>query len=115
VGAGDRLRRHVPRRGRGREGRVPARRGRPRLARRARAARPLRHRRRRGERQRPLGRAGRARGRRVHLTASAVDWYAARAGGIAAYVLLTVVVSLGLGLAGKEPRRRWPKFAVEEV
>jgi sulfoxide reductase heme-binding subunit YedZ len=54
----------------------------------------------------------------VHLTSNPVDWYAARAAGIVAYVLLTVVVVLGLALAGRAPGRRWrrwPMFAVEDV
>ncbi len=53
----------------------------------------------------------------MHLTSSPVDWYAARAAGVAAYVLLTCVVALGIALAGRAPRRsrRWPMFAVEEV
>lgn len=54
----------------------------------------------------------------MHLTSNPVDWYAARAAGIAAYLLLTVVVALGLALAGRAPGRRWrrwPMFAVEDV
>jgi methionine sulfoxide reductase heme-binding subunit len=51
----------------------------------------------------------------VHLTASPVDWYAARAAGVVAYVLLTVVVSLGLTMASKRRLKRWPRFALEEV
>ena len=54
----------------------------------------------------------------MHLTSNPVDWYAARAAGIAAYVLLTMVVCLGLTLAAKAPGRRWPRwpaFAVEDV
>jgi sulfoxide reductase heme-binding subunit YedZ len=54
----------------------------------------------------------------MHLTSNPIDWYAARAAGIAAYVLLTVVIALGLALAGKAPGRRWrrwPMFAVEDV
>jgi methionine sulfoxide reductase heme-binding subunit len=55
----------------------------------------------------------------MHLTSSPVDWYAARAAGIVAYVLLTVVVSIGISLAGRAPGRgrwrRWPMFAVEDV
>lgn len=51
----------------------------------------------------------------MHLTSSPVDWYAARAAGLAAYLLLTVVVSLGLGLAGKKRLERWPRFALEDV
>jgi methionine sulfoxide reductase heme-binding subunit len=55
----------------------------------------------------------------VHLTSNPVDWYAARAAGIVAYVLLTVVVAVGISLAGRAPGRgrwrRWPMFAVEDV
>jgi sulfoxide reductase heme-binding subunit YedZ len=51
----------------------------------------------------------------VHLTSSPVDWYAARAGGVVAYVLLSAVVSLGLGMAGKKRMKRWPRFALEDV
>jgi methionine sulfoxide reductase heme-binding subunit len=50
----------------------------------------------------------------VHLTSSPVDWYAARAGGIAAYLMLSAVVCLGLTMSGKRTRR-WPKFALEDV
>jgi sulfoxide reductase heme-binding subunit YedZ len=53
--------------------------------------------------------------RHVHLTSSPVDWYAARAAGIAAYVALTIVLSLGLALAGRARNDRWPTFAVEDV
>jgi sulfoxide reductase heme-binding subunit YedZ len=51
----------------------------------------------------------------MHLTASPVDWYAARAAGIAAYLVLTIVVSLGLTMSGKARSSKWPKFAVEDV
>ncbi|MDX6507770.1 MAG: methionine sulfoxide reductase heme-binding subunit [Gaiellaceae bacterium] len=51
----------------------------------------------------------------MHLTTSPVDWYAARAAGIAAYLLLTVVVCLGMTMAGRKPLARWPRFALEEV
>jgi hypothetical protein len=51
----------------------------------------------------------------VHLTASPVDWYAARAAGIVAYVLLTAVVSLGLTMSSKRRLDRWPRFALEDV
>jgi sulfoxide reductase heme-binding subunit YedZ len=51
----------------------------------------------------------------VHLTSSPVDWYAARAAGVVAYVLLTVVVSLGLTMSSRRPLDRWPRFALEEV
>ena len=51
----------------------------------------------------------------MHLTSSPVDWYAARAAGIVAYVLLTSVVCVGIGLAGRERLPGWPRFAVEDV
>jgi sulfoxide reductase heme-binding subunit YedZ len=51
----------------------------------------------------------------VHLTTSPLDWYAARAAGIAAYLILTVVVTLGMTMASRKSLRRWPKFALEDV
>jgi methionine sulfoxide reductase heme-binding subunit len=51
----------------------------------------------------------------LHLTTSPLDWYAARAAGIAAYLILTVVVTLGMTMAGRRPLKRWPRFALEEV
>lgn len=51
----------------------------------------------------------------MHLTDSPVDWYAVRAAGVVAYLLLTVVVVVGLALAGRTLGPRWPRFAVEEV
>ena len=51
----------------------------------------------------------------MHLTTSPVDWYAARAAGIVAYVLLTTVVCLGLTMAGRKRLERWPRFALEDV
>jgi sulfoxide reductase heme-binding subunit YedZ len=51
----------------------------------------------------------------VHLTSSPVDWYAARAAGIVAYLLLSCGVLLGLTMAGKRTLKRWPQFALEEV
>ena len=51
----------------------------------------------------------------MHLTSSSLDWYAARAAGVAAYVLLTAVVTLGITMAGRKSFRRWPKFAVEDI
>ncbi len=47
--------------------------------------------------------------------AFAVDWYAARAAGVVAYLLVSASVALGLSLAGKERFKRWPRFAVEDV
>ncbi|MGZ4430249.1 MAG: ferric reductase-like transmembrane domain-containing protein [Gaiellales bacterium] len=51
----------------------------------------------------------------MHLTTSPIDWYAARAAGIVAYLLLTAVVAMGIGLASKLQTARWPRFAVEDV
>jgi hypothetical protein len=54
-------------------------------------------------------------GRAVHLTSNPVDWYAARAAGMTAYILLSLVVLLGITMAGKKTFPRWPRFAVEDV
>lgn len=51
----------------------------------------------------------------MHLTTSPADWYAARAAGVAAYLILTVVVCLGMTMASKKSLRRWPRFALEDV
>lgn len=51
----------------------------------------------------------------MHLTSSPIDWYAARAAGVVAYVLLTLVVSLGLTMTSRRKLERWPRFALEEV
>lgn len=51
----------------------------------------------------------------MHLSSSPAIWYAARASGIAAYVVLSIVVSLGLTLGKKAQSARWPRFSVEEV
>jgi sulfoxide reductase heme-binding subunit YedZ len=51
----------------------------------------------------------------LHVTSSPIDWYAARAAGIAAYLVLTLVVALGLTMSGKARSSKWPKFAVEDV
>lgn len=51
----------------------------------------------------------------MHLTSSPAAWYAARAAGVAAYLLLSVAVVLGLTMARKTSIRRWPKFALEDV
>ena len=90
--------------------------GRSRLARRAGCAGPLRRRGRPRDREPHMdgdgGRSG------MHLTSSPVDWYAARAAGIVAYLMLTAVVTLGIAMAGRAPGRRWrrwPMFAVEDV
>jgi predicted ferric reductase len=44
-----------------------------------------------------------------------VAWYAARAGGLVAFVLLTLATLAGLLLAGRAQSTRWPRFAVEDV
>jgi predicted ferric reductase len=44
-----------------------------------------------------------------------VAWYAARAGGLVAFVLLTLATLAGLLLAGRAQSARWPRFAVEDV
>ncbi|HEY5143121.1 MAG TPA: ferric reductase-like transmembrane domain-containing protein [Solirubrobacteraceae bacterium] len=51
----------------------------------------------------------------MHLTSSPIDWYAARAGGVVAYILLTIVVVLGTTMASGARSRRWPRFAVQDV
>jgi sulfoxide reductase heme-binding subunit YedZ len=51
----------------------------------------------------------------VILAAFTVDWYAARAAGVVAYLLLSSSVALGLLLAGKQHLDRWPRFALEDV
>jgi sulfoxide reductase heme-binding subunit YedZ len=49
------------------------------------------------------------------LASFTIDWYAARAAGLVAYLLLSSSVALGLLLAGKERLDRWPRFALEDV
>ena len=49
------------------------------------------------------------------MTHGAVDWYAARAAGVVAYVLLTAVVLVGVTLAGQLRMRTWPRFAVTDL
>ena len=51
----------------------------------------------------------------MHLTSNPAIWYAARASGVAAYVVLTVTVSVGMAMGGKAQSRRWPKFATTDV
>jgi methionine sulfoxide reductase heme-binding subunit len=52
----------------------------------------------------------------VHVIAStATIWYAARAGGIVAYVLVSASVLAGILLAGKTKVPGFPRFAVEDV
>ncbi|HZT85291.1 MAG TPA: ferric reductase-like transmembrane domain-containing protein [Gaiellaceae bacterium] len=51
----------------------------------------------------------------MHVTSNPAIWYAARASGVAAYVVLSLVVSLGMTLGGKAQNRYWPRFSVEEI
>ena len=51
----------------------------------------------------------------MHLTSSPVDWYAARAAGVTAYLLLSAVLVLGMTMATRKPLARWPRFALEDV
>jgi methionine sulfoxide reductase heme-binding subunit len=51
----------------------------------------------------------------VHVTSNPAIWYAARASGVAAYVVLSLVVMFGLTLGGKAQTRRWPRFSVEDI
>jgi methionine sulfoxide reductase heme-binding subunit len=51
----------------------------------------------------------------MHVSSSPAVWYAARASGVAAYVVLSLVVMLGLTLGGKAQNRRWPRFSVEKI
>jgi Ferric reductase like transmembrane component len=48
-------------------------------------------------------------------TWSAVTWDAARAGGFAAYVLLTLAVAVGLVLRNRWQSARWPRLVTNEV
>jgi predicted ferric reductase len=49
------------------------------------------------------------------LVASTTAWYAARAGGMVAFALLTIGVLLGLALSGRARLESWPRFAIEDV
>ena len=49
------------------------------------------------------------------LITSTTAWYAARAGGMVAFALLTVGVLLGLALSGRARLKDWPRFAIEDV
>src|SRR5436305_3975211 len=51
----------------------------------------------------------------MRLTMSPLDWYVARGAGVAAYLLITLAVGLGLTMAGKKTSRRWPRFVVEDI
>jgi len=49
------------------------------------------------------------------LIAANSIWYAARAGGFVAYLLLSASVVVGLLLSGRAKLPRWPRFALEDV
>ena len=49
------------------------------------------------------------------IAAENYAWYAARAGGMLAFVLLTASVLAGLLLSGRARLARWPRFALEDV
>ncbi len=49
------------------------------------------------------------------LVASSASWYAARAGGVTAYLLVSACVLAGILLAGKTRVPGFPRFAVEDV
>jgi len=51
----------------------------------------------------------------VHLTSNPIDWYAARAGGVVAFVLLTIGVLLGIAMSAGLRNERWPRFALQDV
>lgn len=51
----------------------------------------------------------------MHVSSSPAVWYAARASGVAAYVVLSIVVALGMTLGGKAKSRMWPRFSVEDI
>src|SRR5207247_2858884 len=109
LAAGHGRRRLVSRRGRRGEGCAPPRPRGPELARPPRTARPLRRRPWRRAAEPVVDGARRARG-----GVSATVWYAARAGGVLAYLLLSTSVVLGMSMS-RRGRLVWPKFAVEDV
>jgi predicted ferric reductase len=49
------------------------------------------------------------------LLAANATWYAARAGGMVAYLLLSASVIVGLLLSGRAKLKHWPRFALEDV
>ena len=51
----------------------------------------------------------------MHLVASTTVWYAARAGGVISYLLVSASVLAGILLAGKVRVPGLPRFAVEDV
>jgi methionine sulfoxide reductase heme-binding subunit len=51
----------------------------------------------------------------MHLSSSPAIWYAIRASGVIAFVLLTCTVLVGVGLAGKVRLSGWPPFTVDAL
>jgi sulfoxide reductase heme-binding subunit YedZ len=51
----------------------------------------------------------------MHLSSNPAFWYATRASGIAAYVILSLVVCIGVSMGGKGQSREWPRFSVEDI
>lgn len=51
----------------------------------------------------------------MHLVAATTTWYAARAGGVVSYLLVSTCVLAGILLAGKRRVPSLPRFAVEDV
>jgi len=51
----------------------------------------------------------------MHLSSNPAIWYAIRASGVLAFVLLTCTVLVGVGLAGKVRLARWPRFTVDAL
>ena len=49
------------------------------------------------------------------VLAANATWYAARAGGLVAYLLLSASVVVGLLLSSRARLRHWPRFALEDV
>ena len=49
------------------------------------------------------------------IVAAGTAWYAARAGGFLAYLLLSASVAVGLLLSGRARLQHWPRFALEDV
>jgi DMSO/TMAO reductase YedYZ heme-binding membrane subunit len=49
------------------------------------------------------------------IAAASTTWYAARAGGMLAYLLVTASVVVGLLMSGRAQLRQWPRFALEDV
>ena len=49
------------------------------------------------------------------VVAASTTWYATRAGGMLAYLLLSASVAVGLLMSGRARLQHWPRFALEDV